>query len=346
VPSPALLVVALPVVLGLATLIGFMIYVWIRYSPIIGRIFEVPPVFLPLRVPPEAGGEDVRFTTADGVTLEGTYYRARAVNRAGVVVFCHEFLGDRWSFQPYADGLRDIGFDLFTFDFRNHGTSDSDRNYKPLQWVSDLELVDLRAALDYLRTRPDRDLAGVGLFGISRGGGAALCVAAANPTVWAVVTDGAFPTRGTMLAYILRWAEIYVGSRTIWRRMPKWMFAFAGWAGRISSQRRLGRTYPNVEQAVARLAPRPWFLIHGEKDAYIWPEIAQGLFDHAREPKELWLVHGAKHNRCRELEPDVYRLRLLDFFRRYAPRRPPEPPREPRALFETVERAELSASRT
>jgi pimeloyl-ACP methyl ester carboxylesterase len=267
-----------------------------------------------------------------------------------VIVFCHEFLGDRWSFQPYVDDLRDVGFDLFTFDFRNHGTSATDPKYKPLQWVSDLELVDLRAALDYLRSRPDRDPAGVGLFGVSRGGGAALCVAAADPTVWGVVTDGAFPTRGTMLAYILRWAEIYVGSKTIWRRMPRWMFAFAGWAGRMSAQRRLRRCFPNMERAVARLTPRPWMLIHGEKDAYIGPEIAQALFDHAKDPKELWIVPGAKHNRCRELEPDVYRLRVLDFFRRFAPRRPVEavPPQtsraEPKASELSVSGAMLTSS--
>jgi alpha-beta hydrolase superfamily lysophospholipase len=346
VTSPAFLVVAVPTILAGTAFGAFLIYVWVRYSPIIGRIFEEAPVFSPLRVPPSLDGEGVQFRTPDRLTLDGTYFQARTDRRVGVVVFCHEFLGDRWSVQPYADELRDLGFDLFTFDFRNHGTSATDGDYKALQWVSDLELVDLRAALAYLRSRADRDEAGVGLFGISRGGGAALCVAAADPSIWAVVTDGAFPTRGTMLAYILRWAEIYVGTRMIWRRMPTWMFAFAGWAGRVSTEWRLGRRYPDVERAVARLAPRPWLMIHGEKDAYIGPEIAERFFDHAREPKQLWIVPGAKHNRCRELEPDVYRLRVLDFFRRYAPRRPldlpvrsdstaePEPAERPRAVLD------------
>jgi pimeloyl-ACP methyl ester carboxylesterase len=322
----------IPVVAGLAILLGFLVYVWIRYSPIIGRIFEETPVFAPLRVPPEPGGEEVRFRTADGFELAGTYFPALTDNRTGVIVFCPEFLGDRWSALPYAEGLREAGFDLFTFDFRNHGESQTDPSYSPLQWVSDRELVDLRAALDYLRGRPDRDPAGVGLFGVSRGGGTALVAAASDPTIWAVATDGAFPTRGTMLAYILRWAEIYVGSKTIWRRMPKWMFASAGWAGRIRSQWLLGRSYPSLERAVARLAPRPWLMIHGEKDAYIGPEIALELFDRADDPKEAWIVPGAKHNRCREADPASYRDRLVDFFGRYAPRRPvPRPASAPMA---------------
>ena len=194
--------------------------------------------------------------------------------RVGVLVFCHEYLSDRWSFQPYTNALREIGYDLFTFDFRNHGASDSDPAYKPLQWVTDHEVRDLQAALGYLRTRPDHDAAGFGLFGISRGGGTALVVGGVDRDVWGVITDGAFPTRGTMLSYILRWAEIYVENRYLWKSMPVWVFRFVAWAGRVRSERRLKCRFPDVEKAVARLSPRPWLMIHGEKDAYIVPAIA------------------------------------------------------------------------
>lgn len=335
--SPALLAIVVSLALAVTALGAFLVYVWIRYSPIVRRIFEEPPVFAPLRANPEPGGEEVRFRTADGLDLAGTYFPTTATARLGVVVFCPEYLGDRWSALPYADGLREAGFDLFTFDFRNHGDSATDASYQPLQWVSDLEVRDLRAALAYLRTRPDRDPAGVGLFGISRGGGTALVVAAKDPTIWGVVTDGAFPTRGTMLAYILRWAEIYVGSQWAWRRMPMGMFAFVGWTGRVVSQWGSGRNYPSLEQAVARLAPRPWLMVHGEKDVYIGPEIALELLGNAREPKEAWIVPGAKHNRCREADPSLYRERLVGFFHRWAPRRGPRP--EPTARPDVADAA-------
>lgn len=305
---------------GLTALSAFLLYVWIRYSSIIRRIFEEPPVFAPLRGGPEPGGEDVRLTTADGLELVGTYLRTLAPSRLGVVVFCPEYLGDRWSALTYANGLREAGFDLFTFDFRNHADSQSDPTYSPLQWVSDREVTDLRAVLDYLETRPDRDPAGIALFGLSRGGGTALVLAASSPRVWGLITDGAFPTRGTMMAYIHRWAEIYVGSPLIWRRMPRWMFAFAGWTGRVSSQWRSGRSYPSLERAAARLGPRPWLLIHGEKDVYIGPEIALELFQYASGPKQSWVVPGAKHNRCCEADPAEYRDRIVAFLREWAPR--------------------------
>ena len=53
--------------------------------------------------------------------------------------------------------LRSLGFDLFSFDFRNHGESAAEAGLIQLQWLSDRELTDLRAALAYLRTRPDAD---------------------------------------------------------------------------------------------------------------------------------------------------------------------------------------------
>ena len=65
-------------------------------------------------------------------------------------------------------------------------------------------------------------------------------------------------------------------------------------------------------------------MIHGDKDAYIGPEIARRLFAEAGEPKESWIVPGAKHNRCREVEPEAYRR--ADHRRSSAacaPRRPP-----------------------
>jgi hypothetical protein len=70
-------------------------------------------------------------------------------------------------------------------------------------------------------------------------------------------------------------------------------------------------------------------MVHGERDAYIGPEIARALFAEGGEPKEFWLVEDAKHNRCRECQPEAYSIRVVDFFQRYAPRRPLEPAAKP-----------------
>ena len=329
--SPASMMVFSSTIIVTAMAVGFLTYVYFRYAPIVGRIFEEKPMFLPLRVSPIEGGEDARFRTKDGLTLVGTYFKARTARRSGVVVFCHEYLSNRWSALPYTDHLRDQGFDLFSFDFRNHGESSSDPIYSPLQWVTDHEVLDLEAALAYVHSRPDVDLAGVGLFGVSRGGGTALCAASRDPQVWGVLTDGAFPTRGTMLAYILRWAEIYVGNPIFWKAMPTFVFELLGWSARMKTQAKLHCHYASVERAAARLAPRPWLAIHGQKDAYIGVDIARKLYERAGEPKELWIVEGAKHNRCREKDPATYLDRVSEFYRQFAPRGQAEAINEGRA---------------
>ena len=167
--SPYFDLVAATALVALALLVIFLIYAVFTYGPVIGRIFELRPVFLPLRVSPEDRGESVTFTTDDGLELSGSFLGRRNPQRVGLVVFCHEYLSDRWSCLPYLDHLRDIGYDVFTFDFRNHGSSASDPHYAPLQWATDYEVRDLRAALACLRDRPDHDQAGFGLIGVSRG---------------------------------------------------------------------------------------------------------------------------------------------------------------------------------
>jgi pimeloyl-ACP methyl ester carboxylesterase len=319
--NPVLLL-AFGLALGALLAMLLLLYVLIKYTPLISRIFQAQPLFMPLKVRPSELGEIVEFQTDDGIRLCGSYLRARTAKQSGLIVYCHEFLSDRWSFRPYVDHLRDLGYDLFTFDFRNHGASDSEPGYKPMQWSSDREVSDLRSALRYLRTRSDHDPAGFGLFGVSRGGTTALLAAAVEDDVWGVVTDGAFPTHGTMIPYIVRWTEIYVRSRFLRRLIPGWLNTLLSWNARRVTERRLNCRFPNVEAAAAQLGPRPWLMIHGQCDGYISPEIVQGLFDYGKDPRELWLVPDAGHNACRESDPAAYEARVWDFLERFAPRRP------------------------
>ena len=284
-------------------------------------IFRRQPPFLPVRMSPHDHGETVEFTTDDGLRLRGSYLEGRTGEQSGVIVYCHEYLSDRWSYHPYLDRLRDQGFDIFTFDFRNHGESESEPGYEPMQWTSDREVRDLRAALRTLRSRPDHDPAGFGLFGVSRGGTTALVAAASEPDIWGVVTDGAFPTQGTMVPYLKRWAEIYVPNPLLRGLLPGWIYSVVATTARRNTEHRLHCRFPSVEAAAAKLAPRPWLMIHGEKDSYIGPEIAQNLFRRGKSYKELWLVPDAKHNGCREADPEGYMARTLSFLERFAPRR-------------------------
>jgi uncharacterized protein len=300
----------------------FVLYLAIKYTPVIRRIFQTPPPFLPLRLAPEESGETLDITVSDGLHLRGSLFRSRVAEQAGMIVYCHEYLSDRWSYQPYIDQVRDLGFDVFAFDFRNHGSSDHEEGYTPMQWATEREVRDLRAVLAHLRSLPDHDPSGFGLFGVSKGGTTALLAAAVEPDIWGVVTDGAFPTRGTMVTYIIKWAQIYVNSEFFRRVVPTWVYVVLGNIARRQTEKDRNCRFPSVERAVSRLAPRPWLMIHGECDSYISPEIARDLFNYGRRFKELWLVPNARHNRCLETDPDGYSTRIVSFLERFAPRRP------------------------
>jgi pimeloyl-ACP methyl ester carboxylesterase len=305
-------------IVGLAVVAfcGFWAYVWYLYFPIVVRLIGQAPLLVPEPTTPLAGGEDVSFRTRDGLTLRGTHLKHRHGERRGVIVFGHELNGDRWNAVPYVVDLLDAGYDVVTFDFRNHGASDADPKFTPRPWISAFDEADFRAAIDYAASRPDADPRGVGVLGISRGGGAALCAAAGDARVRCIFTDGAYPTRSAHLIYVRRYVDIYVPPNWHWLSgiFPDWGFElFLNMARRVWGRR---RHYPfvDVETAAARVT-QPTLMIHGGADTMIPVEAAQALQKSIAGPSKLWVVPEARHNGAVFAEPEAYRRRLLKFFR-------------------------------
>jgi pimeloyl-ACP methyl ester carboxylesterase len=286
-----------------------------QYGPPIRRIFEEDPIFVPTAASAPPVAEQVEFQTPEGLTLRGSYLKATGEDAKGVIVFCPEFRSDRWSGLAYFEFLQRDGFDIFTFEFRNHGESDKDPAYAPRHWVTNYELDDLEAALTYLKTRPGSAQLPMGLFGISRGGGTAIGVAARDRSVRCVVTDGAFPTHSTMLAYMKKWVTLVVGEKSWARLLPDWYLVFVRNVVLAEVERDLGCHFAKLERAIRRIAPRPILMIHGGRDSYIRPDIARQFFDRALDPRDLWIVEGARHNACLDTAGEEYRRRVVDFFR-------------------------------
>ncbi len=310
--------------LGLAILVSLpaaltLYLTWIHYYlrrtylHYMVRIFQEKPLFVVPRGQAVAEAEDVRFQTADGRTLAGCYLKA-AGQRRGVVLFGLEFGSNRWACVPYCEPLIQNGFDVFCFEPRSQGDSDPQPGYEPLQWVTDFEVRDTEAALAYLKSRPDADPRGVGLFGISKGAGAGLEAAARDPYVRCFVTDGLFAAYTTLVPYMRLWFRIYNQRYVLQTLLPSWYYGHLGLIGLGLVERERGCRFAHLERALPRLAGRPLLMIHGGADAYVRPEMAQALFARAPGPKELWMVEGAKHNAALHVAGDEYRRRVLAFF--------------------------------
>ncbi|HEY7309401.1 MAG TPA: hypothetical protein VH643_08600 [Gemmataceae bacterium] len=309
------LVCSMPVVL-----LVYSIYLYVRirvtYLHFLVRIFQEKPLFIVPRGQPLPEAEEVRFASADGLTLSGCYLRA-VTPRRGVVLFGLEFGSNCWACRSYCEHLIENGFDVFAFESRNQGSSDALPGYDPLQWVTEYEVRDTEAALAYLKGRPDADPRGVGFFGISKGAGAGLVAAGRDPYVRCCVTDGVFATYTTLIPYMRQWFRIYNNRYAVQGLIPGWFYGMIGMVGIRQIERERRCRFSHLEKHLPRLAPRPLLMIHGKGDTYIKPEMAARLFEFAGSPKEFWLVENAKHNQALQVAGEEYRQRVLQFFEKH-----------------------------
>ena len=294
-------------------LVARYIELCVRYLDVITRIFSEKPLFMVPRGQPLPDAEDVRFPSTDGRILAGCYLKGSG-RRRGVVLFGLEFGSNRWSCQPYCEPLLAAGYDVFAFEPRNQGDSECEPGYEPLQWVTDFEVRDAKAALAYLKSRPDADPRGVGFFGISKGAGAGLFAAARDPYVRCCVTDGVFAVYTTLVPYMRHWFHIYNKRVLIIGLIPNWFFGLIGLTAVRQCEKERRCHFPPLEPALRRLGSRPLLMIHGANDTYIKPDMARTLFRCASDPKELWIVEGAKHNQALTVAGDDYSRRVLEFF--------------------------------
>ncbi len=261
-------------------------------------------------------GVEVEFFAFDGRSLRGTLLKGKG-SQAGqaTIIFCHEFGANKNSCLRYCNNLLEAGFDIFSFDFRNHGNSSRELDYMPRQWPTDKEIADVLGACAFVESLYP-NVQPLGLFGVSRGGGAAIMAAAQTDMVRAIVTDGVFSTDWVLETSAERWAEIFARLHMVYRHLPQFG-RFFRWMVVCVAEVKLKCRFPSVRKAVNRMSARPIFFIHGEKDSYVRPEQARRIYEQAQEPKFLWIVPKAKHNHAVDEAPELYCERTAAFFRQY-----------------------------
>lgn len=265
-------------------------------------------------------GTSVDFSAFDGHLLRGTLLPGNPqMPQKGVVIFAHEFGTDRFSHTRYSQPLRAAGYDVFAFDFRGHGESPPEKNYKPRQFPSDREQSDMLGAIAFIEDhledqgRPQE----VGLFGVSRGGGAAILASVGIDSVKAVAVDGAF-SGDTVLEHLLKhWASVFAKLRVVYENHPPWFWRFLSWLILVNAKGRFGAPFPSVRKALTRIRSKPLLFIHGERDTFIPLEQTQMLYGLASDPKYFWPVPGARHNQSVVKQPQEYARHIVAFYDRY-----------------------------
>lgn len=305
------LVWGLVLFLGIVVLIDIMIH--LVTLKIVLPIFERQPPFNVRNAPVDPQARAVRIPTTNGLTLAGSLWRPKGQLK-GLIVFFPECQGFHTSAIEHLGALVDDGFALFSFDFRNQGSSEHEEGYTPSHWLTEREVSDALAALKFIEN--DRELREypIGFFGVSRGANAALATAARASHVKGVVAEGAFSTDQMMLYYASRWAALYA-PRWLLACIPEWHLAatlrmtrrFNGW--------RRGVRYTVLENWLPQLNGRPTLLIAGGRDSYVAPPIVEHLRTKiGGDAGPVWVVPGAKHNQARWTAPEEFEARLVAFY--------------------------------
>jgi len=159
--------------------------------------------------------ENVRFRTADGLTLTGWFVPSQKPTKKTVILL-HGYPADKGDILPAISFLQK-DYNLFLFDFRYLGESEG--NYST---AGANEVQDLLAAIQFLKAKGIQD---VGVWGFSMGGAVALMGIKKAPEIKAVIAEASYASLAQMAPELFRipllkyplgyliglWAKVFLG---------------------------------------------------------------------------------------------------------------------------------------
>jgi fermentation-respiration switch protein FrsA (DUF1100 family) len=202
------------------------------------------------------------------------------------IVVAHGFTGS-WQRPAMRRVASEFGqwAGVVSFDFRGHGRSGG------ASTVGDREVLDLRTAVDWAR---ELGYTRVATVGFSMGASvvvrhAGMAAGAADGSELAAVVAVSGPSRwyyrGTPAMRRTHWVIERPIGRLVSRVALRTRISAAGW-----------NPVPEApHELVARIAPVPLLVVHGDADHYFPVEHAEQLYAAATEPKELWIEPGFGH---------------------------------------------------
>jgi fermentation-respiration switch protein FrsA (DUF1100 family) len=242
--------------------------------------------------------EDVRVTSADGLTLAGWYVPSQ---NGAAVMAQHGYKYNRTEMLEEAEMLCRHGYGVLVTSVRAHDQSEGE-----LVSFGYREMQDLEAWYHFLLARDDVEPGKIGILGNSMGGSLAIQYAAENGDIKAVVGHSAFSSLDDTVATSIRH---FTG-------LPSFPFApmIVFWA---EQEVGFDSSSINAKNWIAEISPRPVLLIQGGADEIISASSGELLYEAAGEPKELWYEPALGHATFDLDRPEEFEARLVAFFDQY-----------------------------
>ena len=260
-----------------------------------GSILTAPAVQSIGELPSDLVGRRVQFPSQSGATIHGWFLPGQ--RDKGAVALMHGVRSNRLSMLGRARFLSREGYSVLLFDFQAHGESKGEHIT-----FGYLESKDAQAAISFLRSSaPDEK---IGVLGISMGGAAAL-LASPPLDVNAIVLEMVYPTINQAIDN--RLTMRLGGWSSLLRPLLTWQL-----------KPRLGIDVDSLRpiDRVGGIATPKLFIV-GSDDQHTTLQESRELFKAAEEPKELWVVNGAKHVDLYPLTKLEYEKHVLEFFGEY-----------------------------
>ena len=191
--------------------------------------------------------------------------------------------------------LAEHGYGALLFDRRGEGASEGDPNL--LGWGGDR---DIKAAIDFLKGRPDVEPGRIGGIGLSVGGELLLEAAAETDDLQAVVSEGAGARSYREVGHLSDGSPIDMG-----------VFLVLTGSTRVFADEPVP---PDLADVIGDIAPRSVFLIYGEEGQPQEIDLNPTYYEELGEPKEIWEVPDAGHIDGLDTRPDEYERRVIAFF--------------------------------
>ena len=282
--------------MSLPELIIFFLVVFLLFRPMQAAwLFVRPPrLRVAYRSPEEWGAayETVQLTTADGTQLVGWYLPSR---NGAAILLLHGHGGNRLALTFHAQVLWRAGFGVMMLDLRRHGNSGGQTF-----GLNTTTVGDVQTAVSYLSKRPDLNVAGIGVLGVSVGGTLALHAAARTVAIRAVAVDAPSPVLFADMPPPSNGYERLVA----WPLQAYYMAAQRWFGG--------GSDLAGITAVLPRLASRPLlFIVAGQGRG---PQLMRHWFEAARLPKQLWELPQVAHGVGWRQEPEAYGAQLVTFF--------------------------------
>ena len=218
--------------------------------------------------------EVINVKTEDGINLNG-WYMPNKENK-GTVLVCHGVGANKADVIQVSVDLYKAGYNVYEFDFRGHGDSDSAK----ITYGYD-ERKDIKAMVQYIKEHGADE---IGIYGLSMGAAIVMQSLPYNPEIKVAIIDSGFASAEKVMNYRIGMA------------IPEPVIPVLGSMAKFYTKTFFGVSIDEIAPIeVIDKVHIPILFIVGDSDTNITPDNGTMLYEKANDPKELFVAKGVNH---------------------------------------------------